>query len=186
MNIESEKRLFVLTEDTKTIGRALLPEVPIDKLGIDTYLSAVSSVLTEALLDYCIDTKTFKEEIIDSALSARVQQLLDSDPDTICICLDRFLLSTIENNENYADRFARFSITRTSDGQKVPRIQSPSFEEQLQTFEQKFSEIPNRSFVIVDDGNIVPICYSDGPVSSGRNYLFRLNIILHFYARFCL
>ena len=149
--MESGNQTFVLTEDTKGIWRKLSPDIPMDETGINRYFSDVSTMLTSSLLENCIDLASFREEIIDDALSKKVKEFLDTDK-TFCLCLDRFLLSAIEGDEAYQDKFARFSICRTSDGKRIPRITDSNFSDQLAALNKRVPDIADRQIMIVDDG----------------------------------
>ncbi len=148
-----EKPQYIITQDTFEIyeklsnGRFNTP-----KDSIDMYFSEMKNTLENNIKPYGeIEIRAINEETINQELNKKVEAELFRDLDSICICLDRFLLSDLENDKELQDRFFRFGITRKMNGDKVPRQGSTSFDEQL----NQISKIPNidsKKIIIADDG----------------------------------
>ncbi|MBP9690898.1 HAD hydrolase-like protein [Candidatus Woesebacteria bacterium] len=145
-----EKQQYILTQDTQALFAAIDPRVASSEqfsLAAEEYVNTLSDALSpENGGALCI--RTFYEQEINARLQEAIIPFLQTE-NTICICLDRFLLSDIDQNEEYKGKFARFSMARAVDGTKVPRQGNPSFEKQIQEIAQIAQ---GKQVVIVDDG----------------------------------
>lgn len=148
-----EKPQYVITQDTFEIykklsnGRFTTP-----KNSIGEYFYEMKNILKNNFEAYNeIQIRAIDEETINQKLNKKVETELSKNIDSVCICLDRFLLPDLEKNKEFKDRFFRFGITRKINGDKVPRQGSGSFDEQLSEF-SKIPNIKNRKIIIADDG----------------------------------
>jgi len=141
---------YILTQDTGAITQSVFGEsIPtID----DKYFTGLRTVLTDRGVGPGIEIVGYSEQDIEEELGDALRVALDADPTAICICLDRFLLSDLEIQEQYQERFTRFSMTRAFDGTKVSRQMAPDFNTQVEAILQQYPDITERNIVVVDDG----------------------------------
>jgi FMN phosphatase YigB (HAD superfamily) len=141
---------YILTQDTQSMFAKLNPEVARSNQFTDAanqYLSTISDVLQMALGDE-VEVKGYYDEEINRRLREKVQPFIDQE-NTLCICLDRYLLAELEQDESYAEKFTRFSMSRSLDGQKVPRPSELPFEQQVAALTDA---VEGKKVVVVDDG----------------------------------
>jgi len=149
------KEAYILTQDTSGVfdrfDRPIVGNTNLAETVIDPYFMKLIQSL-QSVVGETVDVVGYPESRIDKDLSARVGRYLDEDPDSVCICLDRFVLKGLERNLKYPNRFQRFSISRTDDGNKTPRPGDRSFANQLIDLRNKFPDIESKNVIIVDDG----------------------------------
>lgn len=150
-----ENSKYILTEDTGNLFSKVSPIysnlLPTLKPVTDLYLNTLASQIKIAFNNQ-IEVITFAEEEIEKRIQSKVRSELDSNPDAICICLDRFLLKNLEKDEFTQKRFYRFNLCRTISGEKIPRQGTLSFKKQFDTLLEKVPDISKKQIVVVDDG----------------------------------
>jgi len=142
---------YVVTEDTKGIFEKVNGSKPLSKDFLrvcDDYFNAIQRTIVCGMIE--AETRGYPESEINAGLSETVRKELSEDSESYCICLDRYLLKSLE--KQFPDRFFRFSITRTLQGKKVPRVGDPSFEAQVNDFKKRYPDFASKQAVIVDDG----------------------------------
>lgn len=152
----SEQQRYVLTQDTyglfRNIDPSFNPEMDeVFSTAAEGYFSRIQGQLRAAFGDET-EVAGFSEVEINRRLMERVIPLMESDPTALCICLDRFLLDTLEQDDTYKERFVRFGICRTSQGARVPRQTMPVFDDQIAGMHSRFPDIRERNVIVVDDG----------------------------------
>lgn len=145
---------YVLTQDTKglfsNINRGIdLNDNDFDKVS-NRYFSDVAQAIA-AILDPDKVVEQYTEEEIDLELQQKVKPLLQVT-NTCCICLDRFLLSNLEESEEFQKKFFRFSLCRTTNNIRVPRQGKLTFTEQLRDLKLAIPDIEQRETILIDDG----------------------------------
>lgn len=143
---------YVVTQDTASLFRQFNGNgdfSPGFRAAIEEYFVSIQRTLACGF-DNQAQVIGFGENDISARLTEIVSGTLRADPNTYCICLDRYLVRDLE--EEFPDRFFRFSITRTADDKKRPRCGADSFEEQLQRLQEKIPDIAAKKAIIVDDG----------------------------------
>lgn len=151
-----EQRRYVLTQDTYDLFRQLDPSFTPETnqqfvQACEEYFSRMQSVLQEVLGDG-IEVVGFQAQEIERRLAERVTTLLLEDPTSICICLDRFLLSTLEDEPELRQRLVRISICRNVAGDNLPRPGMPNLADQIAAIYARFPDILHRNVILVDDG----------------------------------
>lgn len=147
------KERYILTEDTPALFRKLSEgdvSLSLDE-EFTIYFDQVTAALSNSLGDR-LDVVPYRFGEIDKRLTDKVRDALGEDNNSICICLDRFLLSDIEEAEDTRNRFYRFGICRNTEGENVPRQQMPTFEDQLKALAAKIPRITEHNIIVVDDG----------------------------------
>jgi len=142
---------YVLTQDTGGLFSQLNQNSANSadfSVAADLYLEEIALTLQSGLEENT-NIRIFQESMIDRRLREALLPIIEQDKDTQVVCLDRFLLSELESDEAYSDRFSRFSITRAVNGKKVPRQANPPLKDQ---FIQLKSRINGKRVIIVDDG----------------------------------
>lgn len=153
-DIAELKLKYVLTQDTRSVfGKIEADNTNNSQFNeaTETYFETISQLI-EAAISNEIEVDGYREEEIELKLRSRLLPILKSDAQTICICLDRFLLKEVEKDMSPEGRFFRFSMCRKMDGAKAPRQANLGFEEQLEVIKMKVPEIDQKKVVIVDDG----------------------------------
>lgn len=142
---------YVITQDTRALfERINQAELSGDFLvAVERYFDKLQTIISSSL-DSNVALTAYEETDIEKRVSDAVRTELRSDPTTYCICLDRFLLSDVA--EEFPERFFRFSVTRTIDGNKVPRSRDPSFPKQIKNLLQTIPEANTKPAILVDDG----------------------------------
>lgn len=146
-----ETEQYILTQDTKSVFEAINNNQPLPvefEDSIEKYLQDISATIQRAI-NSNISVISYREEEITTALEEQVMQQLERD-DVVCVCLDRYLLVSIENFN--PTRFVRFSITRRKDGTKAPRPGNSSFIEQIQQIKNTIPDIYSKKVLLIDDG----------------------------------
>lgn len=150
MQIES-RSTYVITQDTRAIFERINQRELSDGflMAVDTYFDEIRDVIT---LGYNsgVSVAAYNERDISKRLTDAVTEELRKNPDIYCLCLDRYLLSDIEIQ--FPERFFRISITRTAEGQKVPRSGDSPFAEQFKNLSQTITNIEDKQAILVDDG----------------------------------
>lgn len=148
-----EKQInYAVTQDTASLFRQFNGNgdfSPGFRTAIEEYFASIQRTLACGF-DNQVQVIGFRENDISARLSEAVSRTLQTDPNTYCICLDRYLLRDLE--EKIPERFFRFSITRTADDKKRPRCGDDSFTKQLQRLQEKIPDIAEKRAIIVDDG----------------------------------
>jgi FMN phosphatase YigB (HAD superfamily) len=168
--MNSEKQNYVITYDTTNI---------VDKVVGKSYPEIANSYNTSILNTFernlkpsdQIEVKAYLEKDINQALMEKTVQKMSQDPESICICLDRFLLSEMENSQEYQGRFFRLGMSRMADGTKVPRQGFSSFRSQLEKISSKIPDISQRKVVLVDDG-----FFTGGTVQTAKELLKQIGV----------
>lgn len=146
---------YVLTQDTKALLRPFVDEElsqgPIIGPQIDRYFATLSGNLCTILAPSEIEILAFPEEQINLEISSRVSDILQNDPNSVCVCLDRFLSEEFRGT-SFENRVINFSMCRTVDGRRVPRQGNPTFEGQFSAIKQIMPDIERKKIIIVDDG----------------------------------
>lgn len=155
MLIENKPQ-YILTDDTGGLFSRLsnpefLTQSPNMTDTFNRYFRSINRLLSEALGDD-VNVVGFDEEELEERLTYRVKPFINGNPEIICICLDRFLLKTLESDPQYLDRFFRFNMCRDVNGKRIPRQGYPSFERQLEILKARIPDIQSRHVVVVDDG----------------------------------
>lgn len=171
---ENKPPVFILTEDTGSIKNLLLRPTgnsPSDETS--QYLQATQNVLQNgySAISPEIAVKTFREAEMESALTCAATSFLQQNPQAICVCLDRFLLTTIENDQTLKARFSRLQICRSVDGARVPRQLSPPLASQVERLKEKYPDIADQKILIVDDG-----VFSGGTINSVLELLSKISV----------
>jgi FMN phosphatase YigB (HAD superfamily) len=151
----TETQRYVLTQDTPGLFRNIDQNFdPIDSNEFNAASGLYLQQIQEQLQTMFQDTEVagFTEAEIERRLMERVGPLMESDPKALCICLDRFLLQTLEENPELTERFVRFGICRTASGERVPRQTMASFAEQISVLHSRFPDLQQRNVIVVDDG----------------------------------
>ena len=99
-----------------------------------------------------VEVITYSEEKIENLLSGRVRQYLTTNQEAVAILLDRFILNTLQTDEQLGRRLFRFSMCRNINGNRIPRQGEEDFEAQFVKLQQLFPNITKRPVVLVDDG----------------------------------
>lgn len=141
---------YVLTQDTGPITRTIFGGSI--TTTDNTYFNELQLILANSSVASSVEIVGFSEMDIERDLGGAVKDVLDNDLTAICICLDRFLLSEFETEEQYGERFTRFSMTRSFEGTKVPRQMKADFKEQVEEILLQYPDIIERNIVLVDDG----------------------------------
>lgn len=142
---------YVITQDSKGIFERINKSKELSGEFLEacnTYFESIREAIDGALP--CVTVEQYQETEIQKQLTSETRQELQKNPTVYCICLDRYLLGDIENE--FPDRFFRFSITRTTQGKKVPRPGDRPFPQQIQDFVQKNPSYREKKAIIVDDG----------------------------------
>ena len=152
MNLE--KKQYIITQDTfgiyKNISQGRF-SIPTD--SITKYTSEVKEIIQRGVSPSNeVEVSLIDEKIINKELNQLVEAELLSNPDSICVCLDRFLLPNLQENPNFKSRFFRFGINRNINNEKVPRIGSDTFKNQLDNLASTVTDIENKTVILVDDG----------------------------------
>lgn len=152
--MNSEKQQYIITQDTFGIYEKISnSKIRVPRNSINVYTSEVEQTIKTNLDPLAeISVRVIKENDINQKLGQLVKTELSNDPDSICICLDRFLLPELENNPDFKSRFFRFGISRKSNGDKVSRQGYSSFEKQLTDITSEISDIKNKKIIFADDG----------------------------------
>lgn len=152
--MENDRLKFILTEDTPGIKSRILKDSNPQpgQSNLDEYYQNVTSILKNALFKNGIGLSSFREKEIEEALVSRTREILRADAATVCLCLDRYLLSEIETDPDFSNRFSRLSICRNTQGERIARQGSGDFDTQLSDFATKLSNLPSLSILLVDDG----------------------------------
>lgn len=152
MNLE--KQQYIITQDTFGIyenisqGRFSVPKNSINKYAADIKEIIQRGVDPSGEIEVIlIDEKNINED-----LGQLVEAELLNDPNSICVCLDRFLLPELQNKPDFKSRFFRFGINRKVNNEKVPRIGYGTFKNQLDNLASTVGGIENRNIILVDDG----------------------------------
>lgn len=147
---------YVLIQDTKTVFSKIGGN---DKIKFNTlFTNAVDDYLIELVSSFSIafngqvNIRAYSELEVEKALEDRISNELSVDSNAVCVCLDRFLLNTLEVADSYQQRFFRFHICRSFDDKKIPRQGSMSFLKQLENLSQSIPALDNKHLIIVDDG----------------------------------
>lgn len=140
---------YVLTQDTFSAVKRLTNREISDVLKdeINQYFGNIVSLVGQSFTQDQIATAAFTEKEIETSLEKRAKEELTKDSNIVCVCLDRFLLSDVENE--YPERFFRLQVTRSYNGGKTSRQGTPSIETQ---FDNLSFFLENRSLFLVDDG----------------------------------
>lgn len=152
--MKNKKPQYVLIQDTEAIFSKIDNNSKPNPAFINAssrYLSQLKLLLNEAFEEH-VDVNLFTRLETEEALRDRVIKELDNKQNTVCICLDRFLLHDLENIGNYKRRFFRFHICRSLDDKKIPRPGSKPFLKQLNSLKQAIQDLNKKQFIIVDDG----------------------------------
>lgn len=142
---------YVLTQDTRALFERVFPDGQVSEemqQAIDDYFLCIQQNIADGFPDMSV--VAFREDDMQAQLTKNVREKLNSDPQTYCIMLDRYLLPDVE--QEFPDRFIRFSITRKTNGTKVPRPGDPSFTDQIRDIIQKTPDLTKRPVIVVDDG----------------------------------
>jgi FMN phosphatase YigB (HAD superfamily) len=162
---------FILTEDTGALWRKLANRETQMLPGVSEYYSEITGILTDALNENGIPLRGFLEETIDSALSQKARSILATNENSLCICLDRFLLESVESDPEWKNKFIRFSVCRMTSGERVSRQAAPEIATQIQVIKDTFPDISRRTILLVDDG-----IFSGGTVMTVIEYLSTIGI----------
>lgn len=147
---------YILTQDLGIIfssigGNVKAPLNPSFSKVIDTYMKTAVSSLSAAFNNQ-VEIQTYSIFQVEERLQERVINELGDDPNTVCICLDRFLLTDIETSDIYNGRFFRFGICRSFDGTTIPRQGSMLFSNQLENLKRAIPQLDQKQLIIVDRG----------------------------------
>ncbi len=151
-----EQQRYVLTQDTygvfRQLDRSFTPETDQQFVeACEAYFDRMQAELQQVLGDG-IEVAGFQAQEIERRLVERVVPLLQEDPGSICICLDRFLLSTLESIPELNERLVRFGICRNVAGDNLPRPGMAEFPDQIAAIHARFPDIQDRKVILVDDG----------------------------------
>jgi pyrimidine operon attenuation protein/uracil phosphoribosyltransferase len=151
-----KKPKYILIQDTETVfsrigGKTKTQFNTSFTRAVDNYLAVLRSSLCAAF-DSQVDIRIYSQLQVEAALQRQVTDELKANHNTVCICLDRFLLDNLESAGAYQKRFFRFQICRSSDDKKIPRQGSAPFLEQLEHLQQAIPKLDNKQLIIVDDG----------------------------------
>lgn len=158
-----KKGNYIVIDDTEAIFSKIDNCKQLDPVFIEAcsnYLSKLKLLLNKAF-DKKVNINVFSRSEVERVLQSRMTNELEKDKNTICICLDRFLLNNLENTKIYKRRFFRFHICRLFNDTKIPRLGSKPFLKQLETLQQLISNLKNKQIIIVDDG-----IFSGGTIKS--------------------
>lgn len=142
---------YVLTQDTRALFKRVFPDGQVSEemqKTIDDYFLCIQQNIADGFPDMSV--VAFRENDMQAQLAKNVREKLNSDPLAYCITLDRYILPDIE--QEFPDKFIRFSITRNVNGKKTPRPGDPSFEDQIRNIVQKTPDLTKRPVIVVDDG----------------------------------
>jgi FMN phosphatase YigB (HAD superfamily) len=142
---------YVLTQDTESLFERINDGQPLSRKFLakcDEYFTALQNVVADAIPG--VNVQGYSELEMNTMLTEETRKKMLQDPQRYCICLDRYLLSDIE--QEFPERFFRFSITRTAGGTKVPRAMDVPFEQQVKNFAKKFPNYTDLKGLFVDDG----------------------------------
>lgn len=136
---------FVLTQDTTAVLKNLLPELKNREKEVEplanTYFEEVEKILQSVFQEIV----SYKEQEIEKKLKEQLNNYI-GDEKYLIVCLDRFLLSDLEDKN-----FTRFQITRPVDGdEKIERIGTKEIKQQVQDIKDTAN---NRKIILVDDGS---------------------------------
>lgn len=150
-----ENRRYIITQDNSTV----LPSTRASNNTGQDYLSEASQAHLDTVrlslrtaFGNQREVEVYSKADIDNRLSSKATTELASDPETVCVCLDKFLLSSIETSDDYKNRFFRFDICRTTNGSKAPRQGGMSFSEQVENLREKIPDLEKKRLLIVDSG----------------------------------
>lgn len=152
----NEQINYVLTQDTKMLFSQIGREENSTRstnldFAINNYQKSLkSSVLTA--FNNNVDITTHAMEDIDQELHVRASRELSEDPNLVCICVDRSLLSGLEALDEYKGRFFRFEICRAVDDNKVPRPKKESFSNQAESLRKSIPNLAEKKLMLVDSG----------------------------------
>lgn len=147
---ENQTQQYIITEDAGAILSAVNPAFETGLEGeIEQYFSQLTDVLRILFQDR-VDVVSYKLRNIEERLESRVGALMEEDIRSVCICLDRYLLAEFEQRN--PERFFRFGICRTNQGDRVPRQQTPPFDVQFAKIASAVPDIGERRTIVVDDG----------------------------------
>ena len=171
--METDKLNFILTEDTGGIRRRLFKDASPRPggYGLDDYYQEVSDILRTALDEKQICLTAFREKEIEQSLSKRTRELLQAEENTVCICLDRYLLSEIETDPQIKGRFSRLAVCRNIQGQRIPRQGSKPLDTQLDHLKAQFPNLESAKILLIDDG-----VFSGGTIEFVADLLSKLKI----------
>ncbi|MCX6816461.1 MAG: HAD hydrolase-like protein [Candidatus Beckwithbacteria bacterium] len=154
---------YVLTQDTKSIFSIFDRDYPIQfNDRIDQYFGELVQAISLAYPNI----ETYMETDMQAKLGSKVSTELEQNPQKVCLCLDRFLLTDLESR--FPNQFARLAITRTNDGRKNSRQGNLPIDQQFQSIA---ASIENRSLIIVDDG-----LFSGGTTQFVIDKLYRFGV----------
>lgn len=145
---------YVITQDTEGLFGQLDVKTGQDiefKKNSKQYFDSLATILSQTL-GPDVSLVKFYESEIEEALGSKVIPILQDDPNALCICLDRTLLNTVENDLLLNSQFVRFGMCRTIDGKKEPRQGQKSFEEQCADLKKTYPDIADKKVIVVDDG----------------------------------
>lgn len=152
----AEQLKYVITQDTRGLFSMVDRSLDVSRNDLfgrssQNYFSSLGKTLSQILSPHIMVVQYFEEEM-ESELREKVVPKLLQDDSAVCICLDRFLLNSIEADDTFKDRFFRFSMCRTVDGVRTPRQGGVSFKEQIEELKKRLPDIDNRKVILVDDG----------------------------------
>jgi len=147
----SEKSRYVITQDTTSIFGKIDKKTLTDSQfnrAVQQYFRSLESTLAQ-IFEPDIDVTSYYEAEIEEKLQERIIPILDQDENSVCICLDRFLLGGLEETDKYRSRIFRFGMCRAVNGEKVPRQGSEPLKDQIVRLNK---QIGKRKAILVDDG----------------------------------
>lgn len=138
---------YVLTEDTGSITRELYGQSRENDNA--QYFRRLQEILACSSGNFAI--RAFNEGQIESELSLRIMAILDQDPSSVVLMVDRFLCRGLD--EQYKGRVKRFSITRSFGGEKISRTGQPTIEEQVMSLKSELGNTAGATTLyLADDG----------------------------------
>ena len=149
-----EEPAYVLYEDTPGVFEILEDDLEIlaeMQQPIDNFYKEVNEVMAEVVGDK-FELIGYRSDEVNEYIDGKVRERCEADPDTLFICLDRFLM-----RNGFESRIARFSVTRTvnedgSTGAQVPRQGELPVEQQIRQIADYINRNGVRNVVLVDDG----------------------------------
>lgn len=147
---------YVLTEDISWVfsrirRRNSIASTPIFERAIGNYVKSVTKILSKAL-GAGVSLKLYSKPEIENEMARTVIDVMMKNERSLCICLDRNLLTGLEKSAKYRSRFFRFQICRNNDNVKVPRHHAPSFEDQIRSLKKMVKKNRINEFIVVDIG----------------------------------
>lgn len=138
---------YVMTEDTGAITRELYGSS--NEKSNSEYFLRLQQILAGSGINLTV--KAFEEQEIEAELSKQVVSVLETDPSSVVLIVDRFLCRNLD--DEYEGRIKRFSITRRLDGEKISRASQPTLDSQIELLKQELGEGRDTTSVyIADDG----------------------------------